>query len=92
MTNREKRKNLLRHAFGRVQGFIHLGYVVTWDGEAITKVNFDNGVELEHGEHCRTGVFEDSDEFDDMSCRTIPEINKYLKECLQIWKKVNIRL
>lgn len=90
MNNRQRRKVLLMCAFKRVQGFIDLGYAVTWDGEEITKVNFDNGVELEHGKQCRTGIF--GDEFDDMSCLKISEINKQLAERLQVWKKVEIKL
>lgn len=91
MDHRQRRKDLLTQAFKRVQGFIDLGYAVTWDGEEITKVNFDNGVELEHGKHCRTGIFAE-DEFDDMSCLTILEINNQLAERLQVWKKVEIML
>lgn len=92
MNNRDKRKIVLTKAFQRVQDFVDTDYVVTWDDDKVTKVNFDNGVELEHGKYCKSGIFTYEDEYDDMSCLTIPKINKELKERLQIWKKVEIKL
>jgi len=92
MTNRQARIKRLKEAFQKAEELMNEGYVVQWDGDVVVGLRWDYGLELDHGDWCYTGIYEDSGEFEDMADMKISEINKELLERLTIWKKVEVKV
>lgn len=91
MNNRQARIKRLKAVFERCQQLMTEGYSVLWDGDEITEIDFDGGIELLHGAFSRTGIYEDADDYDDMASMTVKEITDELKERLTVWKKAEIK-
>lgn len=92
MSNRQARIKRLTAAFQKAEQLMNEGYVVQWDSDTVVGLRWDYGLELDHGDWCYTGIYEDSGEFEDMADHTIPEINKELSERLTVWRKVEVKL
>jgi len=92
MNNRQKHKALLTDYFTKVQGCIDNGYKVTFDGDEVTAVRFENGVELEHEQYCCTGIYDNNDEYEDIADLKKSEIAERLESSVQVWIKADIKL
>jgi hypothetical protein len=92
MNNRQKRKDLLKAYFTKIQGCIDNGYRVTFDGDIVTYIDFENGVDLRYGEHIWETVYSDDDDFEDMADLKKSELVKQLKERVMVCVKVDIEL
>lgn len=91
MNNRQARIKRLKAVFERCQQLMTEGYSVLWDGDEVTEIDFDGGIELLHGVFSRTGIYEDEDKYYDMASLPVKEIAAELKERLTVWKKVEIK-
>lgn len=90
MSRRDRRIAVLNKYFKKAEEYLEKGYDVRWDGEHVVYFEWTNGLDLDHGNYCYSGIYNVNGEFEDMADLTVDEIKKQIKERLEIYKKVSV--